>query len=54
MMYWGCWDSTAHVQWFGMMLGPIALIVALVIAGLAIAYVLRAFGPGVSGSPPAR
>jgi putative membrane protein len=42
-MYWGCWDG-AHVPWLGMILGPVAMIAALVIAGLLIAYALRAFG----------
>jgi putative membrane protein len=54
MMYWGCWDGAAQMPWFGMILGPLAMIVALVIAGLAIAYGLRAFGLGWGSPTPAR
>lgn len=44
MMY-GWWDgSSAH--WYGMIFGPIMMIVFIVLTVLIIAWVLRAFGSG--------
>lgn len=44
-MHWWC-DGGSQMPWFGMVLGPIAMIAALVIVILIIAYVLRAAGFG--------
>jgi putative membrane protein len=45
MMY-GWWDYGASPPWYGMILGPIMMIVFLVMAALIIAWILRAFGVG--------
>ncbi len=45
MMY-GWWDYGASPPWYGMIFGPIMMIVSVVLTALIIAWVLRAFGLG--------
>ena len=49
MMY-GWWDYGASPPWYGMIFGPITMIVFLVMAALIIAWVLRASGVGWQSS----
>jgi putative membrane protein len=49
MMY-GWWDYGASPPWYGMIFGPIMMIVFLVIIAMIIAWVLRAFGVGRQSS----
>ena len=51
MMY-GWWDGSS-VPWYGMMLGPIMMIVFIVLTVVIIAWILRAVGFGWQSSPPA-
>jgi putative membrane protein len=50
MMY-GWWDYGAAPPWYGMILGPIAMIAFVVVTVLIIAWVFRAFGFGWQSSP---
>jgi putative membrane protein len=45
MMY-GWWDYGASPPWYGMIFGPIMMIVFLVIIAMIVAWILRAFGVG--------
>jgi putative membrane protein len=49
MMY-GWWDYGASPPWYGMIFGPIMMIVFFVIIAMIIAWVLRAFGVGRQSS----
>ena len=44
-MMHGWWDGSS-APWYGMILGPIMMIVFIVLTALIIAWVLRAFGLG--------
>ena len=48
MMY-GWWDSSA-APWYGMIFGPIMMIVFIVVTALIIAWALRALGLGGRGT----
>ena len=51
MMY-GWWDGSS--PWYGMIFGPIMMIIFLVLTVLIIAWALRAFGLGWQSGPQAR
>lgn len=50
MMY-GWWDGSS-APWYGMIFGPIMMIVFIVLTILIIAWVLRAFGLGWQSTSP--
>jgi len=50
MMY-GWWDG-ASAPWYGMIFGPIMMIVFVVLIVVVIAWVLRAIGLGWQHTPP--
>jgi putative membrane protein len=49
MMY-GWWENGASPPFYGMFLGPLAMIVFLVVAVLIVAWVVRALGSGTQSS----
>ena len=51
MMHWW-WNGDGALPWFGMVLGPLGMIVGLVTVVVLVAYLLRAFGLGGFSAPP--
>ena len=52
MMYG--WSGNSSAPWYGMIFGPIMMIIFLVLTVLIIAWALRAFGLGWQSDPQAR
>jgi putative membrane protein len=54
MMHGWWWDYGVSPPWYGMIFGPVMMIVFIVLAALIIAWAFRAVGLGWQSGPEAR